>query len=162
MIQTLVFVLAFVALGLAVVGVAMRSGRRRKPTAGPSRAERRVTWAAVTTVTLALGVAVPAIIMVNNSDSAAKDAPGGVELSDAQVEGRELFADNCATCHALAASNAVGRVGPDLDQMRPPVELTLDAIEKGRARGMGQMPAELLSGEDARNVAEYVAAVAGR
>jgi mono/diheme cytochrome c family protein len=38
----------------------------------------------------------------------------------------------------------------------------LDAIKNGRARGVGQMPANLLSGEDAEDVADYVAAVAGR
>lgn len=163
MIQTIVFVLAFVALGLGVVGLAMRSGRRKKPeAAGPSRAERRVTLAAAALLTLALGIAVPAIVMVDNSNSSAEDGPGGVELTAAQADGRQLFARNCATCHTLDASNSVGRVGPNLDQLRPPVELTLDAIEKGRARGMGQMPAELLTGPDARHVAEYVAAVAGR
>ena len=163
MIGTIVFVLAFVGLGLAVVGLAMRGGRRRKPAAaGPSRAERRATLGATALLTLAIGIAVPGIVMATNSDSKAKDAPGGVELSEAQADGRQLFARNCSQCHALAASNSVGRVGPDLDKLRPPVALTLDAIEKGRARGQGQMPAELLGGENAKNVAEFVAAVAGR
>lgn len=163
MIGTIVFVLAFIALGLGVVGAAMRSGRRKKPeSAGPSRAEQRVTLAATGLVTLAIGIGIPAFVMVDNSNSSAEDGPGGVELTEGQVSGRQLFAQNCSTCHSLAGSRAVGRVGPDLDQMRPPVELTLDAIEKGRARGQGQMPAGLLGGQDARNVAEYVAAVAGR
>lgn len=163
MIGTIVFVLAFVSLGLGVVGLAMRSGRRKRPAAaGPSRTERRVTMVAVSLATLALGVAVPGIVLVDNSESKAQNAPGGIELTEAQADGRKMFARNCAQCHQLSASNAVGRVGPNLDQLRPPAKLTLDAIEKGRARGMGQMPAELLSGEDAKNVAEYVEAVAGR
>ena len=37
-----------------------------------------------------------------------------------------------------------------------------DAIKNGRARGAGQMPAELLDGQDAQNVANFVAQVAGR
>jgi mono/diheme cytochrome c family protein len=53
-------------------------------------------------------------------------------------------------------------VGPNLDVLRPPPALTVNAIQQGRARGQGQMPAGLLAGEDAENVANYIAAVAGR
>ena len=45
---------------------------------------------------------------------------------------------------------------------RRPAGLTTNAIEEGRARGQGQMPALLLDGEDAKHVAEYIAEVAGR
>ena len=44
----------------------------------------------------------------------------------------------------------------------PTAGLTLSAIREGRARGQGQMPAQLLDGEDARKVARYIEAVAGR
>ena len=37
----------------------------------------------------------------------------------------------------------------------------LDAIINGRARGVGRMPAGLYSGQDAQDVAAYVAKVAG-
>ena len=37
----------------------------------------------------------------------------------------------------------------------------LNAIQNGRARGNGQMPAQLYTGQDAEDVAEYVARVAG-
>ncbi|TML97807.1 MAG: cytochrome c [Actinobacteria bacterium] len=80
----------------------------------------------------------------------------------AEVHGRELFTKNCATCHTLRAVNAVGKVGPNLDQLRPPKELVLNAIEAGRARGNGQMPADLVAGQEAKDVAAFVAAVAGR
>ena len=53
-------------------------------------------------------------------------------------------------------------VGPNLDDLRPATALTLDAINKGRARGQGQMPAQLISGPDAQDVAKYVATVSGR
>ena len=53
-------------------------------------------------------------------------------------------------------------MGPNLDQLRPPKALILDAIQKGRARGQGQMPAGLVDGQDAQDVAAFVAAVAGR
>ncbi len=45
---------------------------------------------------------------------------------------------------------------------RRPKELVLDAIEKGRARGSGQMAAGLYSGEDAEDVAAYVAKAVGQ
>ena len=56
------------------------------------------------------------------------------------------------------ASNAVGKVGPNLDALRPPKVLVIDAIKKGRAQGRGQMPAGLVDGQDAQDVAAYVAA----
>ena len=84
-----------------------------------------------------------------------------VELTSAQVNGRTLFAKNCATCHTLRAVNAVGKVGPNLDQLRPPAPLVLNAIQNGRARGNGQMPADLVAGSDAKDVASFVSAVAG-
>jgi hypothetical protein len=40
--------------------------------------------------------------------------------------------------------------------------LVENAIQQGRARGQGQMPPRLLVGEDQKDVADYVAAVAGR
>jgi mono/diheme cytochrome c family protein len=163
-IGTIVFVLIFLALGLTVVLAAMRSGGGPAP-AGPSRANRRATGIGVGLLIIVIGLGLPALVLATNADDHAKQGPGGVDLSDAQANGRELFAKNCATCHTLAASHAVGRVGPNLDELnggnlKP--AFVLDAINKGRARGNGQMPAGLLTGEDAKDVASYVAAVAGR
>ena len=55
----------------------------------------------------------------------------------------------------------MGKVGPNLDQLHPAKAIILNAIATGRARGNGQMPAGLVVGEDAQNVANYVSAVAG-
>jgi mono/diheme cytochrome c family protein len=164
-IGTIVFVLVFVVLGLSVVLVAMRSGRRPAPGRRPSRSVRRWQTGAIAAVTLLLGIGVPALVLIDNSESHAQNGPGGVDLSEREAEGRQLFARNCSTCHTLAGSNAVGRVGPNLDQLnggdlKP--AFVLDAIEKGRNQGRGNMPAGLVQGEDAKAVAEYVAAVAGR
>jgi mono/diheme cytochrome c family protein len=113
-------------------------------------------------VIVAFGIALPAVVLARGGAHKTKQAPGGVDLTTAEAHGRELFAQNCATCHTLRAANAVGRVGPNLDQLRPPKVLVLDAIAKGRARGQGQMPDGLLAGQDAQDVAAFVAAVAGR
>ena len=164
MIAALVFVLAFIALGLAVVFVAFSGGPRGagRPRGAPSRATRRAIATGVSIVVVGLGVAVPLAVGLVNGDDHAKNAPGGVDLTAAQASGRATFATYCSTCHTLKASNAVGKVGPNLDVLHPPKGLILDAIKKGRARGQGQMPANVVDGQDAQDVASYVAAVAGR
>jgi mono/diheme cytochrome c family protein len=164
MIAALIFIGAFVTLGLIVVFVAFSGGPRgaRRRSGGPSRAARRLIAVGVTIVIVGLGVAVPLAVGVVNGNDHAKSAPGGVDLTSAEVDGRKTFAKYCATCHTLKASNAVGKVGPNLDVLRPPKALVQDAIAKGRARGQGQMPAGLVVGKDAQDVAAYVAKVAGR
>jgi mono/diheme cytochrome c family protein len=171
MIAALVFVLAFVALGLAVFFVAFGGGPRgaRRARGGSSRAARRAILVAVAIVVAGLGVAVPLAIGLVNGDDHAKSAPGGVDLTAAEASGRATFAKYCATCHTLKASNAVGKVGPNLDALIGGINgtkqqraLILDAIKNGRAQGRGQMPAGVVDGQDAQDVASYVAAVAGR
>jgi mono/diheme cytochrome c family protein len=164
-IGTLVFVLIFLAIGLSVVLAAMRSGRPPARSGPESRGTRRAWALGFAVIVLVLGIGLPVLVAVSNGDDHAKQGAGGVELTSAQAHGRALFARNCATCHTLAGSNAVGRVGPNLDtlnggNLKP--AFVLDAIEKGRARGQGQMPAGLLYGADARAVADYVSTVAGR
>jgi cytochrome c553 len=164
-IGTLVFVLVFLAIGLSVVLAAMRSGRPPAGDKPESRGVRRAWGVGIAVVIIAIGLALPALVLVNNGDDHASEGAGGVTLNAAETNGRELFARNCATCHTLAGSHAVGRVGPNLDtlnggDLKP--AFVLDAIEKGRARGNGQMPAGLLVGQDAQDVAAYVSTVAGR
>jgi hypothetical protein len=146
-IGTLVFVLIFLAIGLSVVLAAMRSGRPPAGSKAESRGVRRAWGIGLAVVIIALGIALPVLVLVNNGDNHASHGAGGVQLNVAQTNGRELFARNCSTCHTLAGSHAVGRVGPNLDELnggnlKP--AFVLDAIEKGRARGNGQMPAGLL------------------
>jgi mono/diheme cytochrome c family protein len=162
-IGALIFVLAFVALALAILGVAFSSNRGRSPGARrrPSRGNRRVTAVALAVVIVGIGLAVPVAIGVTNSNDHAKRAPGGVDLSASAERGRTIFARNCATCHTLRAANAVGRVGPNLDQLAPPKVAVLAAIKSGFA-GNGQMPAGLVDGQDAQDVANFVVAAAGR
>jgi mono/diheme cytochrome c family protein len=154
----------WVAAGLGVFLVAIRAGDRRrgrKPGGGESRASRRGFIAIAAAVWLVFGVGIPALVLINNGEDKAKAAPGGVDLNHAQANGRVLFAQNCSTCHTLRAANAVGKVGPNLDQLRPPKALVENAIQQGRARGNGQMPAGLLAGQDAADVGAFVQAVAG-
>jgi mono/diheme cytochrome c family protein len=107
----------------------------------------------------------------------------GCELKDDGdnlVNGKQLFVDNCARCHALARANAKGVIGPDLDE----------AWQRAQSEGFGRstyegvvhrqilepnrkpqtdpetgkplplMPANIVTGEDAQDVAAYVASAA--
>jgi mono/diheme cytochrome c family protein len=156
-----VLVIFWVVVGILVVGVAMSATKKPKEEEGRSRVGTAI-FGLGAAILIVVGLAVlPAWIMVDNTDANAKTV-GGIELNDNQVHGRELFAANCAQCHTLKASNAVGQTGPNLDVLRPKAALVLDAIKEGRARGgMGQMPAGLLNGDNAKDVASYVQRVAG-
>jgi mono/diheme cytochrome c family protein len=159
----LLFIGAWVLLGLGVLFVAMSGGPRgaRERLYGTSRGARRATAIAVTFVFVVMGVAIPGAVIAGNEDDEQAGA-ARVRLTDAQERGREKFGSVCQQCHVLAAANAVGQTGPDLDRLKPPKALVLDAILKGRVRGAGTMPAGLYTGRDAEDVADFVAAVAGR
>jgi mono/diheme cytochrome c family protein len=148
----------------------MRGGPRgaREALHTESRAGQRVVLLIVV-VLVAFGISVPAIVLASNGANKASVAVGGLHLSASEQKGRDLFAQACAVCHTLAATKSVGRVGPNLDirvgQDIPTAAgrraLVENAIAEGRARGLGQMPAMLYTGREAREVAEFVAAVAG-
>jgi len=53
------------------------------------------------------------------------------------------------------------RVGDELTTPVARKALVENAIAEGRARGLGQMPAQLYQGKEAEEVAAFVAAVAG-
>ncbi|PST18702.1 cytochrome c [Mesorhizobium plurifarium] len=77
--------------------------------------------------------------------------------------GREIFLERsepqCALCHTLADAEAVGEVGPNLDELKPDAERVATAV----TNGIGPMPAnEILTEKDIEAVALYVSTVAGR
>ena len=99
-------------------------------------------------------------------------AKGSADLAN----GQKLFTGTaqCSACHTLAAAGTSGTIGPNLD----------DAFRAARAQGLSQstienvvldqirlgsgavtggtpMPANLVHGQDAQDVAAYVASVAG-
>ena len=159
----IIFVLVWVVLGLSIFFIAIRGGPRgaRESLYGQSRRNRRATGLVMLVLYLGIGVAVPAIVIAAGRDRE-DDIKGGKTLTSAEAHGRVLFGRFCVQCHTLAAANAVGKVGPNLDQLRPPRALVLDAVTKGRARGNGRMPAALVVGNDAKDVAAFVAKVAGQ
>lgn len=159
---TLVFVLAFVLAGLGVLLAALSGGPSGVKLLSDSSSGGRRSMLALFVVTLlVLGAGVPFGVMHSLADRS--DVPNSsIELNEREREGRELFGENCSNCHTLKGANAVADVGPSLDQLKPPKKLVLDAIEKGRSQGNGQMAADLVEGEDAEKVAEFVEKVAGK
>ena len=163
-------VLVWVLLGLGVFFIAMRGGPRgaRQALHTESRTgQRAVTFGVV--LLFAFGLVVPALVLAFNGANKASAGIGGLHLNAQQQRGRDLFARSCAVCHTLAAVKSVGRIGPNLDvrvgddiaTVAGRKALVLSAISEGRARGLGQMPAQLYQGREAEEVAEFVAAVAG-
>jgi mono/diheme cytochrome c family protein len=155
------FVIAFLAIGIGVIFVAFSGG--------PSQAReayltggRRAFKFLIPAIYVAFGIALPALVLASGERK-----EGGVghlkdkKPSEDVKEGRDLFRQTCSSCHSLAANNARGVTGPNLDQIG---EVTKDrivkAIELG-GTGQGRMPPRLLQGKDAEAVGIYLEEVAG-
>src|SRR3712207_6239275 len=67
--------------------------------------------------------------------------------------GKDLFSQNCANCHTLAAAGAAGKVGPNLDQLKPGPDLVATQVKNGG----GGMPAfaNKLSEEQIQQISDY-------
>jgi mono/diheme cytochrome c family protein len=88
---------------------------------------------------------------------------------------QSLFETNCGTCHTLYAAGTDGNFGPDLDELLAsagPLEgetvkqaegRVLNAIDAGVDSNTtpGRMPGGIIDGEQAKEVAEFVARTAG-
>jgi len=167
----LLFAAFWVVLGLGVFFLGVRGG----PAAGPGRApgwrSRRALGWTMAVIYIAFGVAIPVLMQVGNRNNANAQV-GGLKLTQAEKRGRALFGEHCGLCHTLAAANAVGKVGPNLDVVQPTEQLVLHTIQYGCLQnppsgsqeaclGQGTMPAEVLQGVEATDVAQFVAKVAG-
>ena len=161
--STLIFVLIFVLIGLGTFFVAISGGPSGAGARihSQSRAGRRVALLGFVVALIVLGFAVPAAVIALNKNSDSIPAVDVNHLPAALLRGRVLFGNRCAACHTLKAANAVAQVGPNLDQLKPPKALVLDAIAKGRT-GIGNMPAQIYEGQDAQDVADFVSSVAGK
>jgi mono/diheme cytochrome c family protein len=76
------------------------------------------------------------------------------------ANGAALFTQNCSSCHTLAAANATGKVGPNLDRLKPSKSLVVHQVTNGG----GGMPSfgGRLSPAQIDAVAAYVASSAGK
>jgi mono/diheme cytochrome c family protein len=168
--MVIVIAVLWALLGLGVFFVAMHGGPRgaRAMLHTDTKIGQRVVTVGIVLL-FVFGLVVPALVLAFNGAHKASVAVGGLHLNAEQQRGRDLFARSCAVCHTLAAVKAVGRTGPNLDirvgndiaTAAGRKSLVLNAIAEGRARGLGQMPAMLYQGREAKAVADFVAAVAG-
>ena len=123
--------------------------------------------------------------MIGAAIMAAGGALGGCQVSDPGtnvINGKEQFVARCGSCHTLERAGTTGVTGPNLDE----------AFQRARTDGLGEstfegmvyaqilnpskeqqfdpkthkpvslMPANLVTGEDAEDVAAYVASAAGK
>ena len=123
-------------LGLGLLLVALSGGPSGalQRLQSQSRGSRKAAIVLFVLALLVLGIGVP--LAVISSVEARDDIPEAnvSNLTAAEQHGRELFGQRCTQCHTLAASNAVAQVGPNLDTLRPPKALVLDALKNGRAQ----------------------------
>jgi mono/diheme cytochrome c family protein len=85
-----------------------------------------------------------------------------VALTESESLGHQVFAEHCAACHELAASNSIGGVGPDLDYVQPTADQVRSVVQNGSVGSYGVMPAGLATGPQLDAVANYVSRVANR
>jgi mono/diheme cytochrome c family protein len=174
MLGVALFVLFWIVLALGLTFIAMRGGvgGARKPRRTQIRGGRRIVGWLFVVVYIAFGAAIPLLILTGNHANASKRV-GQVRLNAQEAQGRLLFGQHCGVCHTLAAANATGKVGPNLDQLQPPATLVYNTIINGCVQnappgspeaclGYGTMPALVLQPQDAAKVAAFVAKVAGK
>lgn len=95
----------------------------------------------------------------NASAPATRSTPAAAPAA-ATGPGKQLFAAKCGSCHTLKSADTKGAIGPNLDDLKPDTALVLAALKNGGA-GSGAMPSQLYTGEQAQQVADYVAAASG-
>jgi cbb3-type cytochrome c oxidase subunit III len=128
-----------------------------------SRRRRQAVALVVLALVAALGLA------------ACGDTVGYSDGSGDRIRGKELFVQGCGSCHELADAGTTGTIGPNLDyafvqsRIDGLGEDTILQVVRGQiaypvttpSTGAPGMPANIFEGQDAEDVASYVASVAG-
>jgi mono/diheme cytochrome c family protein len=103
--------------------------------------------------------------------SEGKEEAAIVSVKPEDRESKELFANNCGSCHTLAAAGTDGVVGPNLDDRLVPTgesspdgyeglySIVIRAVDCGI---QGRMPKDIVVGPEAQDVSAFVAAYAGQ
>jgi len=169
------FIAFWAVLGVGVFFIAVRGGPAgaRDTLQTQSRGGRKALNLMFVIVYVGFGTVLPFVFLHGNNANASGQV-GGIRLTAAEKAGRELFGQHCAVCHTLAAANAIGKVGPNLDTIQPSEQLVLHTIANGCLQsppssdaqetclGQGTMPAQIVQGEQAQQIAEFVSKVAGK
>jgi cbb3-type cytochrome c oxidase subunit III len=107
--------------------------------------------------------------------AACGDTVGYSTGSGDKIRGKELFTKGCGSCHTLADAGTTGKIGPNLDYAFVQSRIdglgqdTILQVVRGQiaypvttpSTGAPGMPANIFEGQDAEDVAAYVASVAG-
>ena len=107
--------------------------------------------------------------------AACGDTVGYSTGSGDKIRGKELFTKGCGSCHTLADAGTTGKIGPNLDYAFVQSRIdglgddTILQVVRGQiaypvttpSTGAPGMPADIFEGQDAEDVATYVASVAG-
>ena len=135
-----------------------------------TRGNRNLRWPAART---AVGIVVAGVAL------------SGCSLTEGEpnlVNGKEQFVQKCGACHVLERAGTTGVSGPNLDESFARAradglgESTFQGVVHGQIKNpnrdtqmdpktggeLGFMPADLVTGDDARDVAAYVAMAAAR
>jgi mono/diheme cytochrome c family protein len=161
-----------IAVGLVLVGVRGGAGGASPAARDESPTGRRAMSLFLAITYVGFGAVVPFAVLDGNHLNASKQF-AGLKLTASEKRGRELFGEHCGVCHTLTAANAVGKVGPNLDTLQPPVSLIASTIANGCLQnapsgspqtclGEGTMPSGIVAGRDATDVANFIARVAGK
>jgi mono/diheme cytochrome c family protein len=116
----------------------------------------------------------PLLLLALPALAAVAVACGTEDLSlskdDPNYRGAQLFVERCSGCHTLKAAGTQGSAvkankreykdGPNFDQRKETKENVLYAIRNG-GYSSGPMPQNIVVGEDAEAVAEFVAKYSG-
>ena len=154
--------------------LAVRAGARRDLGRRASGPRFRVGFRRLmgSELTLRTAARAAALAALGAATIALAGCSGGGGGDDANlVAGKQLFVEKCGSCHVLARAGTKGNTGPNLDA----------AFAVARSEGWGDdsirgavhgqilnpaigsvMPAKLVEGEDAHDVAAYVGSVAAR
>jgi cytochrome c2 len=121
-------------------------------------------------VSLARNTATSLVVAMVVAAAALSLAACGRDEADLS-NGKALFTQECGSCHILGRAGTQGRTGPDLDSAFR--SALADGMDRETVEGVvhkqilnprvsSVMPAELVKGEDARDVAAYVGFAAAR
>jgi mono/diheme cytochrome c family protein len=87
-------------------------------------------------------------------------AGGGGGGSGGAEDGKAIFSSNCASCHTLAAADASGTIGPNLDEAKPDEALVRERVTNGM--GVMQSFKGKLTDAQIAAVAKFVSENAGQ
>jgi mono/diheme cytochrome c family protein len=160
------FLVPWIIVGVGVIFIAFWGGPSGARQAYLTRGSRFFQVSMIV-IYLGIGVAVPAIILSARTDAEGATSHLQTKHPSAIVaKGKNLFRNTCASCHTLAAVNARGVTGPDLDRIglqdnAASIKRVENAIRIG-GTGQNRMPSGLLQGANAQAVATFVSTVAGQ